>query len=298
MDLKLVGRLNGRVLNRFGLRLERTRPSRGDIDEAEAAPLPVPIEEVDDLEFRATRWNYTVPVEKMVGRPIFGYGPESWHPLKAACEELIADAEASYETSVLKRFYATFQPKSVAEAHYLKDAGPLEALPASSLFEPWSLPRPPYDDPWSDVAPSGTPVFGPQGDEAGEVEWQRLRRSVNSVRDYGYQPRLFPQGRINVTVLRSQGEERYLVMHGLHRTAVLSAMGHHRIEVGVDHRNPWIVDEDEVDRWPYVRSGFVTRDLAVRNLRRYFTTPESDPAPGIGLKASATPLDDSNQGPE
>jgi len=288
LDLKLMARVNGRVLNRFGLRLERTRPLRRDLEEAEAAPQPVPIEEVDDLEFRATRWHYTVPVEKMVGRPIFGYGPKSWHPLKAACEEIIATIDAPYETSTLRRFYATFQPKTVAEAHHLDDAGPLGELPVSSLFEPWSLPRPPYDDPFNPQAPSGTPVFGPQSDDAGEVEWQRLRRSVISVRDYGYQPRLFPQGRINVTVLRSQGEERYLVMHGLHRTAVLSAMGHQRIEVGVDHRNPWIVDENQVDDWPYVRSGFVTRDLAVRNLRRYFTKPETDPASRIGLAVSGT----------
>ncbi len=281
-----MARLNGRVLSRFGLRVERTRPSQRDLEEAESAPAPVPIEEVDDLEFRATRWHYTVPTDKMVGRPIFGYGPKSWHPLKAACEEIIADIDAPYEASILKRFYASFQPTTVAEAHHLENAGPLEELPASSLFEPWSLPRPPFDDPFHSQKPSGTPVFGPQSDEAGEVEWQRLRRSVISVRDYGYQPRLFPQGRINVTVLRSQGEERYLVMHGLHRTAVLSAMGEERIEVGVDHRNPWIVDEDQVDLWPYVRSGFVTRELAVRNLRRYFTTPEPDLASRIGLQAT------------
>lgn len=282
MDLKLLGRLNGRILSKVGLRLERTRPSRQDIEQAEAAPPPVPIEEVDDLEFRATRWHYTVPVEKMVGRPIFGYGPKSWHPLKAACEELIADIDAPYQGSILQRFYATFQPTTVAEAHHLEDAGPLETLSVLSLFEPWSRPRPPYDDPFSPQTPSGTPVFGPLTDEAGEVEWQRLRRSVVSVRDYGYQPRLFAQGRINVTVLRSRGEERYLVMHGLHRTAVLSAMGLERIEVGIDHRNPWVIDENQVDRWPYVRSGFVTKDLAVRNLRRYFVTSESDPAARIG----------------
>lgn len=286
MDLKLMARINGRVFDRFGLRIIRTRPTARQIEEAESAPDPVPIEEVDDLEFRATRWHYTVPTEKMVGRPIFGYGPQSWHPLKAACEELIADIDASYETSILRKFYATFQPKTVAEAHHLTDAGPLEELPAERLFEPWSLPRPPFDDPFHSMTPSGTPVFGPRSDEAGEVEWQRLRRSVTSIRDYGYQPRLFPLGRINVTVLRFEGEERYLVMHGLHRTAVLSAMGQDRIEVGIDDRNPWIISEEEVDRWPYVRSGFVTRDLAIRNLGRYFASSEASAARRIGLQVS------------
>jgi hypothetical protein len=210
--------------------------------------------------------------------------------LKAACQELLEDIDAPYQTSVLRRFYSLFQPKTIAEAHHLENAGELERLPAESFFDPWTLPRPPFDDPWSGVPPSGTPVFGPQSDEAGEVEWRRLRRSVISVWDYGYQPRLFPQGRINVTVLRSQGEERYLVGHGLHRTAVLSAMGLERIEVGIDHRNPWIIDETDVDQWPYVRSGFVSRQVGIDSIRRYFANPETAPAARIrAMVASSGP---------
>lgn len=284
MDLKLVSRLNGYVLKGMGLRLERTRPTREEIENAEAHPPPEPIEEVDDLLFRSNRWHYTVPTEKMVGRPIFGYGPDSWHPLKAACAELIADIEAPYETSILRRFYASFQPKTIAEAHHVKGE-PYDSLPADSLFEPWTLPRPPFDDPTSPVPPSGTPVYGPRSDEAGKIEWARLGRSVQSIKEYGYQPRLFPQGRINVTVLRSRGDERYQVMHGLHRTAVLSAMGFDRIEVGIDPRNPWVVDEDQVEFWPYVKSGFVSAELAVAALRRHFDGPAA--AVEIGRRAES-----------
>ena len=286
VDLRIVSRLNKYVFRRFGLHLSRTTPTRAQIKAAHDFPEPEPIESVDDLMFRSNRWNYTVPVEKMVGRPIFGYGPHSWHPLKAACAELLDDPDAPYETSILRRFYATFQPETIADANFVEGT-PFDSMPANGLFEPWTLPRPPFHDPHTKAKPSGTPVFGPRSDAAGEVEWARLRRSVESVRVYGYQPHLFPQGRINVTVLRSQGQERYQVMHGLHRTAVLSAMGSERIEVGIDPRNPWIIDEDQVDSWPFVKSGFVPREQAIKAIRRYFTEPGTGPAVDIGRRVES-----------
>ena len=207
MDLKLVPRINGRILSRFGLRLERTRPSKVLADQgAEPDPdPPSPSRTSTTFRYRTGNWTYTVPVERMVSRPIFGYGPRSWHPLKAGCAELLDNIDAPYESSILRRFYATFTPSTVAEAYRLIPGSPLDELKPQSLFEPWLLDSPPFDNPHADAFPAGTPLFGPVSEQEGQTEWRRLRRSVSSVLEYGYQPDLFPRGRIAVSVLRSRG---------------------------------------------------------------------------------------------
>ena len=154
-------------------------------------------------------------------------------------------------------------------------------MPASRLLEVWTLNAPPFDDPYTTEKPPGIPLFGPLDDAEGQEELDRLRQCVVSIRRFGYQPELFKAGRINVTVLRSQGEQRYLVEHGIHRASVLAAMGASRIDVGIDHRCPWIVDESQVDQWPHVQSGFTTRHVALDSLRRYFNTPATDSALSI-----------------
>lgn len=237
-----------------------------------------PIEGIEDIRFRTGDWTYSAPIDLMVGRPIFGYGQPSWHPFVAASKELLADIDAPYETSVLRRFYDSFTPKTIAEAHFLKAPSPLDRVPTRSLFEPWMLFPAPFSDPFGQHFPSGSPLFGPLNMGDGRAQWRRLRASVKSILEYGYRPELFPRGRINVSVLRSRGSERYLVGHGQHRVAVLAAMGMKRIRVGIHANVPSVIDESEVHLWPHVRSGFLGAEIAVAELRRYFCLGEDDPA--------------------
>jgi len=285
LHLKLVPRINGRILGRLGWQLVRIRPTRREATESDRDVAHCAIEDVDDLRFRTTDWVYSVPVAKLAGRPTFGYGPQSWHPFVAASTELLEDNDTPFERSILKRFYDTFTPRTIADAWRLEDPGPLSDIPAATLFEPWRLSPPPFNDPYAAAYPSGTPLFGPLSRSAGEAEWRRLRGSVQSIATYGYQPDFFPRGRIRVTVLMSQGEQRYLVRHGQHRAAVLAALGHERIDVGIHLTDPSVVDEAEAHIWPHVRSGFLSPQRAVVMLRRYFTSSGSDPALQIGAAA-------------
>ena len=297
MSLKLVPRLNGRILGKLGWRLVRIRPTRREAARGRPDTPHCAIEDVEDVRFRTSDWIYSAPVSQLVGRPIFGYGPQSWHPFVAACAELLEDIDMPYERSVLKQFYETFTPATIADACRLDDPGPLAEVSARSLFEPWRLAPPPFDDPYSPTYPPGAPLFGPLSRSAGEAEWRRLRGRVKSILTYGYQPDLFPRGRIRVTVLRSGQEQRYLVAHGQHRAAVLAAMGYERIDVGVHITDPLVVDQAEIHLWPHVRSGYLTTERAVAMLRRYFTSSGSDPALAIGAATRAEVLSKAKVGP-
>jgi hypothetical protein len=298
MDLKIIPRLNGTVLHLFGLHLDRTRPSRRGENGPTEGSSSVPIEDLDHLRFRTSEWRYSAPVAGMVGRPLFGYGPESWHPYVAAAGELLHDPDIPYQSSVLHRFFNTFTPGTIAEAYRLQHPGILDRVPARSLFDPWIMRQPPFEDPLSGEFPKGSPLFGPISEEKEHGEWRDLRRTVDSILRYSYQPDAFPNGRITVTVLRSRGEERYLVGHGQHRAAVLAAMGAERIEVGIYATVQAVVDESEVELWPHVRSGFVEIDTATETLRRYFNRPESDPALEIGAQCQDPHLSGNPSGPE
>jgi hypothetical protein len=284
MALKLVPRLNGTILSRFGLHLERTRPSSRQQSGSIQGGSSEPIEDLDHLRFRTSEWTYSAPLARIVGRPLFGYGPQSWHPYVASARELLHDIDTTHESSVLHRFFAIYKPPTIAEAYRLQHPGILDRVPAASLFDPWILRPPPFDDPMSGKYPKGSPLFGPINMEKELGEWRDLKRAVASILRYGYQPDSFPNGRIRVTVLRSMGEERYVVGHGQHRAAVLAAMGMERIEVGIYPTVPAVVDESEVELWPHVRSGFVGADTAMETLRRYFRRPEEDPALEIGAQ--------------
>ena len=282
MNLKARQRLNGTIFDRLGLRLERTRPTRRMLERTSRTYQPLPIEEVNDLRFRSTAWTYRVPVSQLVGRPIFGYGEQSWHPFVAAIAQILREPEIPYDRSLLKRFYEVFTPTTIADAHRLVEPGPLHEIRALSLFEPWSVPPPPHDDPYSRHPVPGSPLFGPASYAAGAAEWRRLKYVLSSVQKYGYQPDLFPRGRINVTVLRSLHSDRYLVRHGQHRAAVMAALGIESIEVGIHESLDRIVDEVEVDSWPHVDSGLITREAALELFAGYFAPPDSDPALEIG----------------
>lgn len=260
----------------MGVRIERFRPSKR-LSRMTKHEIPASIESASNPRFMSEQWTFAAPVEQMVGRPIFGYGAQSWHPYRAAAEQLLRDFNTPYESSVLSAFYQTFQPATISSAHFLSGESPFNELPALSLFEPWFVPPPPNDDPFHPEFPSGSPLTGPLTDAEARAEWRRLKARVRSVREYGYQPRMFPRGLITVSVLRCDGTERYLVRHGQHRAAILAAMGESTIEVGF-HGHPTLIDEAEVALWPYVRSGFVTPDQAIASLRRYFAPPPMDPA--------------------
>ena len=120
--------INGTLLRRFGLALRRTRPTSQDVKQAQARPIQAyPIQGLD-MKFRTNDWTYMAPVELMVGRPFFGYGPQSWHPLKAAVGELMENIDSTYQSSILRTYYEYFAPSTIAEAHRLDDAGPLTAV--------------------------------------------------------------------------------------------------------------------------------------------------------------------------
>lgn len=270
-------RLIKRALGRAGFRLERTRPPKAN---APTEPGPnASLSDLGDMVYRVGDWRYEIPLAQAVGRPCFGYGPLAWHPYVAAVKELRAHPGIDFKESLLRRHFEHWQPRSVADSHFPDRASPhpiLEKIPAASLFEPW-LKRPsPCDDPLDPMCrPAGSPLFGPIAVEEARREFERLREMLGSIEEYGYRPDAFPRGLIKIAVLRHEGEQRYLVAHGQHRAAILAAMGHESIVVGIHRELPPLIDSVNSREWPHVVSGLLDSGTAAAMLGRYFHDTDS-----------------------
>ena len=288
---RLVGRVWRRALHTAGYRVVRTRPSRQDLAH-DSTDESTPIEGQEDLRFRFHQWVYDAPIELMVGRSAYSYGRDGWHPFVAAAREVLADPEISYEESVLRKLYEGFTPETVAQLQFPGEAAAIDVLdriPAHTRFDAWLLREPPYSSPLD--APrltvsrvvkgtvrtrqGGSRLNGPVTRQQGVDAHERLKRRVAGLSKYGYRPNLFTAGRIRVIVLRHDGAERYLVVHGQHRVGILAAMAHERLEVAIAPGMPPVIDSADAEEWPHVRSGLISADDAVTQLSRYFV-------PGLG----------------
>lgn len=276
-----VRRVIKSLFSATGYRIERTRPRRGDSMPTRSGLAS--LKDADDLRFRIGDWHYEVFLQELVGRPCFGYAPDSWHPYVATVRELVDDASLRYRDSVLRLHFERWQPSSIAAAHFPNGElsnTVLSQIPARTLFEPWLKEAPPCDDPFNPKCHrSGAPLFGPLTPAQGQSAFSRLQKMLQSVQKFGYRPDAFPRGLIGIVVLRHRGKERYLVGHGQHRAAVLAALGHVTIEVGIHRTLPKVIDSAEADHWPHVSSGLIPKEIAVRQLERYFPSgTERDPA--------------------
>ena len=275
--LEIIKHLIKAGLKRAGYRLERLRQptAKGPLDARDAPQLT----DVD-IGFHVGGWRYRVPANLMVGRPCFGYGPNSWHPFVETAKQLLDNPNLDYKDSALNQLYRAWQPETIADAHFPSNMSPhpiLSQMPARTLFEPWQLRPPPCDNPLDPKCSiAGSPLHGPVDQELGTKEFTRIQSIIESIERHGYDPDGFPRGLITGILLKHDGQKRFLVVHGQHRSAVLTAMGREEILVGIRGDGPSIIDSNDAENWPHVKSGLVSSEAAIAQLARYFNIGSTD----------------------
>lgn len=202
----------------------------------------------------------------------FGFGAQGWNHFSAALEELLEKPELGYSESILKNFYERFQPKNRQEQLF---GGPGEAL--SPLDRGWTL------LPWVDTKnrrqnplespllnDSGNPHYGPNSDEFGEFVLKRLLASYTLLKEFGYRPEVFPDGYIQGYLLKWGKDYRFYVNEGQHRIATLSLLGYREIKVKLNPDFMPVVDLKNISKWPQVRRGLYSKEVATRVFCHYF----------------------------
>jgi hypothetical protein len=196
----------------------------------------------------------------------FSYG-RGWHPFVAALAE---------GPAVLADFYRRFQPKTLADFYFLDTPadGPVWILPWLS----WRKHRPPAAEGGLALA-DGVSYYGPCTPAKVELEYRRLTELTASIRRIGYRPRHPIRG----FVMRRDGESRFFIRGGKHRTAALAFLGAQTIPVSLMARWPMVVDRRDAGFWPMVRDGRISRVAAETIFDRYFDFDGSQQADLLGI---------------
>lgn len=234
----------------------------------------------------------------------FSCDPKRDNPFVLTCVEIIKGISGDYSSSSLYRFYSTFQPSTIAE--YLDCAVTHPALSGhvyGSAF-PWDVVEPgplkarimvstvTFENELHGSAGRGEGAVkcGPVSMQKGEMEFLRLRRLIESIKERGYQRSDTYDGDICGQIFYDGVDYRVYIQCGHHRSAVLAALGYETIPVRIPGNTQEIVDRRKVDTWFNVRNGVFSREEALKVFDRIFAAEQpSSYAPSSGAMPSRRP---------
>jgi hypothetical protein len=277
-------------LRSVGLDVRRAQPSRRTAPPAPA--LQDPLKAVSEIR-AGEAVVVKCPIADCVTLNGLTFGEHGWHPFVAALQEWLARPNTRYAGSILEKYYSIWQPKNGLEALIGAGSGPRSRsrYPGYLLHAPWNEASP--EERLRFIAKvaareslmfgrelmtieDGYSLHGPVCRKKGELEYQRLIRVAESIRDRGFDRSL---GDVTASILKRGDQFRFLVSHGHHRAAAVAALGLR--EVCIAPR--MLVIAEEVDHWPQVYRGVWTREEALTYFDHQFDFNARGWAEQLGL---------------
>ena len=281
---KLISRPARLVLGRLGLEV---RHKQADTGLTQLTALEDPC----DAIYQHGDVAFEVPLAKCRYPFHFSYDPLGWHPFVQTLRQYQENPKLRYHDSVLHDFYSKHQPKSLLEAFFgtptaaTADLSSLAelAIPQYEPFFPWDPKKPTAKGEKGLDSAHGHQGFGPVTDDKGELELLRLTQTYDSIEANGYQPSHGHDGDIRGYLLKTDGDYRFIIRQGLHRAAVLSAMNYTHIRVCFFDPYPRAIFKGELENWPQVKRGVMTREAAECIFTMFFKENGTEKARRIGL---------------
>lgn len=235
------------------------------------------------------RWFISIPMDLCINQYAFVFGKKDCNYFTELARQLIEHPKISLKETHFYRFFQTIQAPTYTDLMSLHDdklRTGLTKMPYGSY--PWGafdrreremiIPTK-FRDTTSYRARQNYMWYeiGPDLDALLENEFQQVKDLVRELARDGYRPGKmgfnFPP--VSLLIAKS-GTIRFVQADGAHRMAVLSAVGCERVLVRLDpERYPPIFESEAAD-WPYVRSGLLDEDMAIRIFRLYFELDGSE----------------------
>ena len=225
-------------------------------------------------------YRFVVPTERITTPYGFSFG--GWHPYTETLAQAERTNDFSYDRSLLHRFHARFQPRSLADATLVRPDAPevrsLADLPHSweVLRDIWFLPRRKLTmRPTGDRIDDGllrSPHVGPMPDGMARSTHARLIETYESILDHGYDPDRFDGARkssfdgyaADGYFLWHRGSYRFVVLHGHHRIGAARHLGVEEVRVRIRRRYVPVVQEPDLERF------HITSIVGVDAMQRVF----------------------------
>jgi len=218
------------------------------------------------------------------------------NPLRMTVLEIMESPDICYKDTTIYRYFNKNNPTTLSEFYHLDD-GVLSGFPAKSIFLPWLHSKPVIE--YSDEC-----FFGYKENQYVKSKVDKLRRLSASIIDKGYQPEKYvdrKRGHITGYFLHLGNDEKFYVISGNHRVAVLAAISDNqkipvifelceylksrdklnneiykryctkkRFMFGNKHCYPTVFSNENIKAWPSVKSCFFTQDQALNVFKKYF----------------------------
>ncbi len=238
------------------------------------------------LQVTGTRSSvFEVEVERCRSLNGFGFGEGAWNHFQAALEEMLSKPDLNYEESILKRFFASFQPKSRQEQLFGELAADLHPLQQGWTLLPWaeSKNRRLNASESPVLNNGGNPHYGPNTGEFGTYVLKRLLATYTLIKQFGYRPEIFPDGYIQGYLLKDGADYRFYVNEGQHRMAAVGLLGFEQIRVKFNPDFLPVVDIKNIRQWPQVKNGLYEKKVAEKVFYYYFEENGRKKAKELGL---------------
>ncbi len=229
-----------------------------------------------------------VDISKCCDKYSFSYSDDGFHPFVAILKQYQKNPSITYDNSILKKYYETFQPKNLFEGLFHSEHQVAPMLKRGWIGYPWlwnETLRVIVEDNPGETRPGGNHFFGPNTNEFGVGEMGRLTTSYNMLDKVGYLPELFADGYVTGYMLKYKQDYRFVVTEGQHRIAALAALGYKYIKCRFSESDeyPRIVDFKDIKKWPQVKNGTYSRKLAEKVFLKFFEINGKERAQKCGL---------------
>ena len=233
------------------------------------------------------------PLAACVSFNAMSLSKRGWHPFVQTAREYIELGIKRYEDSSLKRYYDIWQPANARAAFIRPDIAPksFENYPPFTYHKPWSE-RSPEESAArtakiieienaefgnAKLGPDAGHGFqGPVSEDKARLEYQRIVNLVDSIRAKGFDRW---SGDIAVEVLEKKSNYLYVIAHGHHRAAVMSALGYNHIPA-IPVR---LLEEQYIAHWPSVYKKIWTHQEAQKYVNHLYDFDSLAWARSLGL---------------
>ncbi len=249
---------------------------------ADVTPFARPL----DAVYSQSRVVFSVPIERCRTPYFLSFLTDGSNPYVETARDYCEGKHTIYEGSCLYHYYERCRTdrRNDAFAAFIIALG--ESHPPF-LMRVTEGSRPPFpwepDTPSRERPPRGRPASaGSNADqeyphEKARQNFSRLTNLCESIQNRGYLPTSAPDGEIRGFFLKRGDDYRFVVEAGMHRTAVLSALGYDKIRATFHGNHPRAIHLADLADWPQVRTGVYEPELAEKFFLRYFS-----PDPSMG----------------
>lgn len=189
-------------------------------------------------------------------------------PLVETTREIVINSRIKFNKTFLYKYFQSFQPKSIGEFYNLKKSNKLHTIKSTKEFHPWS-----------NNFPIGfrAGFFGPKDDSSIKFRAIRLKNLVKNIKKFGYVPS--KADIIEGYILKKKEDYRFLVTAGHHRVSVMSLihlMDKRKFKYlkakfkSYPPNNFLIFKEEDIMKWPAVKSKFISQEDALEMFNKFF----------------------------